>query len=41
MYNQGKKSTQDERGVAAKKTVEMDDALDGAAKQVGIADRRI
>ena len=33
---QGKKSTQDERGVAAKKTVEMDDALNGAAKQVGM-----
>ncbi|KAI0222162.1 Villin-1 [Lamellibrachia satsuma] len=32
----GKKSTQDERGIAAKKTVEMDDELNGAAKQVRV-----
>ena len=31
---QGKKSTTDEKGVAAKKTVEIDDSLGGAAQQV-------
>jgi len=32
----GKKSTLDERGVAAKKAVELDDSLNGAAKQVRV-----
>ena len=31
---QGRRSTQDEKGVAAKKTVELDDQLAGAAQQV-------
>jgi len=35
-YWLGRKSTQDERGVAAKKTVEVDDSLGGAAKQVRV-----
>lgn len=35
-YWLGRKSTQDERGVAAKKTVEVDDGLGGAAKQVRV-----
>jgi len=34
MY-QGRKSSQDERGVAALKSVEVDDSVNGAAKQVG------
>ena len=35
-YWLGKKSTTDEKGVAAKKTVEVDDSLGGAAKQVRV-----